>query len=66
MVQKMAELDIDSETQSTYLARLNLILGIRDIDLHLEEITGADKTIDDVVDIFNRVNSGEPSSRKVI
>ena len=55
---KMAELDIDSETQSTYLARLNLILGIRDIDLHLEEITGADKTIDDVVDIFNRVNSG--------
>lgn len=55
---KMAELDLDSETQSTYLARLNLILGIRDIDLHLEEITGADKTIDDVVDIFNRVNSG--------
>ena len=50
----MAELDLDSETQSTYLARLNLILGIRDIDLHLEEITGADKTIDDVVDIFNR------------
>ncbi len=38
--------------------RLNQILGIRDIDLHVEEVTGPDKTIDVVVDIFNRVNSG--------
>jgi hypothetical protein len=55
---KMSELEVDGETQALYLARLNLILGIRDIDLHLEEITGADKSLDDVVDIFNRVNSG--------
>jgi hypothetical protein len=27
-------------------------------DLHVEEVTGADKTLDVVVDIFNRVNSG--------
>ncbi len=38
--------------------RLSRLLGITDIDLHVEEVTGADKTIDVVVDIFNRVNSG--------
>ena len=41
-----------------YINRLNRIYGIREIDLHVEEVTGADKTIDVVVDIFNRVNSG--------
>ena len=41
-----------------YFGRLNGVLGIKDIDLHIEEVTGADKTIDVVVDIFNRVNSG--------
>jgi hypothetical protein len=34
------------------------VLGILDIELHTEEITGQDKTIDVVVDIFNRVKSG--------
>jgi hypothetical protein len=29
-----------------------------DVDLHVEEVTGQDKTIEVVVDIFNRVNSG--------
>lgn len=41
-----------------YAGRLNRLLGIRDINLHVEEITGADKTLDVVVDIFNKVNSG--------
>jgi len=41
-----------------YLARLNAVNAIRDIDLHIEEVTGEDKTVDVVVDIFNRVNSG--------
>ena len=41
-----------------YAGRLNLLLGIKDIELHIEEITGADKTLDVVVDIFNKVNSG--------
>ena len=40
-----------------FSGRLNQILGIRDIELHVEEVTGPDKTIDVVVDIFNRVNS---------
>ena len=41
-----------------YVGRLSRLLGIKDIDLHIEELTGTDKTIDIVVDIFNRVNSG--------
>lgn len=41
-----------------YVARLSRLLGIMDIDLHVEEVTGPDKTLDVVVDIFNRVNSG--------
>ncbi len=41
-----------------YMSRLSRLLGIGDIDLHVEEVTGADKTLDVVVDIFNRVNSG--------
>ena len=39
-------------------ARLNKLLGINEIDLHIEEVTGKDKKIDEVVEIFNRVNSG--------
>ncbi|TVR58164.1 MAG: DUF262 domain-containing protein [Candidatus Competibacteraceae bacterium] len=41
-----------------YVGRLSRLLGITDIDLHIEEVTGADKTLDIVVDIFNKVNSG--------
>ena len=40
------------------VARLSRLLGITDVDLHIEEVTGADKSLDVVVDIFNRVNSG--------
>ncbi len=43
---------------TTYINRLNAIDGIKEIDLHIEEVTGEDKTVDVVVDIFNRVNSG--------
>lgn len=41
-----------------YVGRLSRLLGVTDVDLHVEEVTGADKTLDVVVDIFNRVNSG--------
>jgi len=41
-----------------YAGRLSRLLGITEIDLHVEEITGEDKTLEVVVDIFNRVNSG--------
>ena len=41
-----------------YVGHLSRLLGITDIDLHIEEVTGTDKTLDVVVDIFNQVNSG--------
>jgi hypothetical protein len=41
-----------------HVGRLSQLLGITDVDLHVEEVTGTDKTLDVVVDIFNRVNSG--------
>lgn len=41
-----------------YLSRLSNLVGVTDVDLHVEEVTGTDKTLDVVVDIFNRVNSG--------
>lgn len=41
-----------------YSSRISRLLGILDIDLHVEEVTGEDKTLDVVVDIFNKVNSG--------
>ena len=41
-----------------FATRLTRLLAILEIDLHIEEITGPDKTLDVVVDIFNRVNSG--------
>lgn len=47
-----------ASNQTTYFNRLNAIASIKDIDLHVEEVTGEDKTVDVVVDIFNRVNSG--------
>lgn len=41
-----------------YVGRLSRLLAIAERGLHIEEVTGADKTLDVVVDIFNRVNSG--------
>ena len=41
-----------------YVARLGRLLGVTEIELHVEEVSGIDKTLDVVVDIFNRVNSG--------
>lgn len=41
-----------------YVARLSRLLAVLEIELHIEEVSGSDKTLDVVVDIFNRVNSG--------
>lgn len=41
-----------------YMERMNAIATIKDRAFHIDEITGADKTVDVVVEIFNRVNSG--------
>lgn len=41
-----------------YMSRLARLLAIMERELHVDEVTGADKSPDVVVDIFNRVNSG--------
>ena len=41
-----------------YVERLSRLRNILERDFHIEAITGEDKTVDVVVDIFNRVNSG--------
>lgn len=43
---------------AVYTSRLNAIESIKAINLHIEEVTGEDNTVDVVVDIFNKVNSG--------
>ncbi len=40
------------------IQRIQRLSDIQEIDLHIEEVSGPDKTLDVVVDIFNRVNSG--------
>ncbi|MFD3330227.1 DUF262 domain-containing protein [Streptomyces sp. NPDC058701] len=48
----------DHSAQELHFARLSRILQIKDRAVHIDEVTGADKTVDVVVEIFNRVNSG--------
>ena len=40
------------------VSRLSRLLGIVNVDLHVEDVVGEDKSLDVVVEIFNRVNSG--------
>ncbi len=47
-----------SQRVGDYVSRLSQLLSIIDIELHIDEVTGTDKSLDVVVDIFNRVNSG--------
>src|SRR5689334_2297689 len=46
------------EKLGDYLGRLSRLHSILERELHVEQITGEDKTVDVVVDIFNKVNSG--------
>jgi hypothetical protein len=48
----------DPDQLATYVNRLNQVTQIATLEVHIEEVTGVDKSIDVVVDIFNRVNSG--------
>jgi hypothetical protein len=50
--------DVDDDTLDLYIDRLNRITQIANRDFNSEKITGAAKTVDEVVDIFNKVNSG--------
>ena len=54
----IAGLDLPPDKFGPYVGRLGHLLGIDAIDLHIEDVMGEDKSLDVVVDIFNRVNSG--------
>lgn len=41
-----------------YFGVLNRLDNIKNVDLHISNVTGEDKTIDVVVEIFNNVNTG--------
>ncbi|MEV0946542.1 DUF262 domain-containing protein [Rhodococcus sp. NPDC049939] len=43
---------------TTYLNRLNQLSQVKEREFNQEKITGAHKSVDEVVDIFNKVNSG--------
>src|SRR6056297_2945149 len=58
MIEKLSEIPEIGVKATRFAGRLSRVLGILDVDLHIEEVTGEDKTLDIVVDIFNRVNSG--------
>lgn len=49
---------MDVKNLGVYINRLQRLHGIRDVDLHDENLSGDHMTVDVVVDIFNRVNSG--------
>ena len=49
---------LQSSDHTKYINRLTAIDGIKQYELHIEKVTGKDKTVDVVVDIFNRVNMG--------
>lgn len=49
---------VDREAANRRLERLNTLLQVKEIDIYIEEITGSDRSLDEVVDIFNAVNSG--------
>ena len=58
LIEALAERPEIGLKAARYSGRVSRLLGILEVDLHVEEVTGEDKTLDVVVDIFNKVNSG--------
>ncbi|MGV9611248.1 hypothetical protein [Nocardia xishanensis] len=50
--------EVDDVQLDVYLDRLNKVRQITRLSLNEEKITDSGRTVDDVVEIFNRVNSG--------
>lgn len=46
------------EKMGDYIDKLNTITGIKDRDFHIEDVVGESTGLDEVVEIFNNVNSG--------
>ncbi len=50
--------EIDAILGFTHMERLTAIRAILDREIHVDDITGKERTVDEVVEIFNRINSG--------
>jgi Protein of unknown function DUF262 len=55
---RFANANLTPELSQEYLSRVMQLANIPDIEFHIEQVSGEDKTVDVVVEIFNRVNSG--------
>lgn len=58
IVKGVAQHSSDLDETLRYQQRLMTLRDIGEIDLHIEEIAGDNRSVDEVVEIFNRVNSG--------
>lgn len=58
MQNKLQDNPNDVQFWLSNMAVLNRLDNIKKLDIHVETVSGDDKTIDVVVDIFNNVNSG--------
>lgn len=54
----VAATGVGQDLFGTYHGRLSKILQMKERQVHIEDVTGEDKSIEVVVDIFNKVNSG--------
>ncbi len=57
-IDRLLAVSEDTTRLGDFMDRLSKLNSIKEIDLHVDEVTGTDKSLDIVVDIFNRVNSG--------
>ena len=57
-IDRLLAISEDTTRLGDFMDRLSKLNSIKEIDLHVDEVTGTDKSLDIVVDIFNRVNSG--------
>lgn len=57
-IKRLISINPTQDDISIIINRLTQLTNIKEIDLHIHEVSGDDKTIDIVVDIFNNVNSG--------
>ncbi len=55
---KMQEDPSNVQFWLSHMAALNRLDAIKSLDIHIQTVSGPDKTIDVVVEIFNNVNSG--------
>jgi hypothetical protein len=58
LMQTITEKITDKEKANLYYSKIGNLLNIKETQFHIDEVTGEDKSVDEVVEIFNRVNSG--------